>query len=77
MSMWKGVRSAEATKCGVWAAILTRAGMTGPPQPFEGRGGFWSRYGRTRDFTLPVQAQLAIERIGSSAGRRKTPLRAS
>src|SRR5262245_4413333 len=62
MSMWKGVRSAEATKCGVWAAILARAGMTGPPQPFEGRGGFWSRYGRNREFTLPVQAELAIER---------------
>ncbi len=62
MSMWKGVRSAEATKCGVWAAILARAGMTGPPQPFEGRGGLWSRNGRTPPFTLPVQSELAIER---------------
>jgi 2-methylcitrate dehydratase len=62
MSMWKGVRSAEATKCGVWAAILAREGMTGPPQPFEGRGGLWDRNGRGPDFTLPVQAQLAVER---------------
>jgi 2-methylcitrate dehydratase len=38
LSMWKGTRSAEATKCGVWSAVLARAGMTGPPQPFEGRG---------------------------------------
>jgi 2-methylcitrate dehydratase len=62
MSMWKGVRSAEATKCGVWAAILAREGMTGPPQPFEGRGGWFARNGPARTFTLPVQSQLAIER---------------
>ncbi|MGC4080637.1 MAG: MmgE/PrpD family protein [Vicinamibacterales bacterium] len=43
MSMWKGVRSAEAMKCGMWAALLAREGMTGPPQPFEGRGALWSR----------------------------------
>ena len=63
LSMWKGVRSAEATKCGIWAAILAREGMTGPPQPFEGRGGLWSRNGRGREFTMPVRRdQMAIER---------------
>jgi 2-methylcitrate dehydratase len=64
MSMWKGVRSAEATKCGVWAAILAREGMTGPPQPFEGRGGLWYSQGRMgRAFALPEQAKLQIERV--------------
>jgi len=64
MSMWKGVRSAEATKCGVWAAILAREGMTGPPQPFEGRGGLFYSQGRMgRDFTLPEQPRLQIERV--------------
>jgi 2-methylcitrate dehydratase len=62
MSMWKGVRSAEATKNGVWAALLAREGMTGPPQPFEGRGSLWALRGRSRDFTLPVQERLCIER---------------
>jgi 2-methylcitrate dehydratase len=62
MSMWKGVRSAEATKCGVWAALLAREGMTGPPQPFEGRGSLWSMRGRGREFNLPVQERLCIER---------------
>ena len=62
LSMWKDARSAEATKCGVWGALLARGGMTGPPQPFEGRGGLWSRNGPTREFTLPVQEKLAIER---------------
>src|SRR5262245_24976481 len=45
MSMWKGLRSAEAIKCGVWAALMAREGITGNPQPFEGRGALWSRNG--------------------------------
>jgi 2-methylcitrate dehydratase len=61
LSMWKGVRSAEGTKCGVWAALLAREGMTGPPQPFEGRGSLWSEQGPGRPFTLPAQKQLCIE----------------
>src|SRR5262249_60693495 len=63
MSMWKGCRSAEAIKCGVWAAVLAREGMTGPPQPFEGRGALWYSQGRVgREFTLPAQAKMGIER---------------
>ena len=34
MSMWKGLRSAEPVKCGVWGALMAREGI-----PFEGRGG--------------------------------------
>src|SRR5205814_3826177 len=64
LSMWKGCRSAEAMKCGVWAALMARAGMTGPPQPFEGRGGLWSRNGNGADFTLPQYPKMNIERIG-------------
>jgi 2-methylcitrate dehydratase len=63
MSMWKGCRSAEAIKCGVWAAILAREGMTGPPQPFEGRGALWYSQGRMgREIALPAQAKMQIER---------------
>src|SRR5262245_60249193 len=76
LSMWKGTRSAESAKCGVWAALLAREGMTGPPQPFEGRGGLWASRGgggggegggslasgMGRDFTLPVRDGMAIER---------------
>lgn len=61
MSMWKGTRSAEAVKCGVWAALMAREGMTGPPQPFEGRGGLWSRQG-PGDWTLPAEpGTMSIE----------------
>ena len=64
MSMWKGCRSAEAIKCGVWAAMLAREGMTGPPQPFEGRGGLWYPGGPDGPgvHAPPSQRKLAIER---------------
>jgi 2-methylcitrate dehydratase len=62
MSMWKGCRSAEAVKCGVWAAILAQLGMTGPPQPFEGVGGLYYSYGSVgKEFTLPERSRMAIE----------------
>jgi 2-methylcitrate dehydratase len=70
LSMWKGTRSAESAKCGIWAAILAREGMTGPPQPFEGVGGFWhyqslgrNGNGMGREFTIPAKGSgMAIER---------------
>ena len=65
LSMWKGTRSAEAIKCGVWAALMAREGMTGNPQPFEGRGALWSRNGpgEWAKTGLPVQRdQMSIER---------------
>jgi 2-methylcitrate dehydratase len=65
MSMWKGLRSAEAIKCGVWAALMAQEGITGNPQPFEGRGALWSRNGRGEwaKTGLPIQRdQMAIER---------------
>ena len=62
--MWKGVRSAEAVKCGVWAALMAREGMTGPPQPFEGRGSLWAVFGRGNDFTLPRLPRTCVERMG-------------
>jgi 2-methylcitrate dehydratase len=62
LSMWKGVRTAEATKCGVWSALAAYEGMTGPPQPYEGRGSLWSETGAARPYTLPVnQGQFGIE----------------
>jgi 2-methylcitrate dehydratase len=66
MSMWKGLRSAEPVKNGVWGALMGREGITGPPQPFEGRGGLWSRNGRGEDFTLPADpgGKLALHRMG-------------
>jgi len=64
MSMWKGLRSAEPVKCGMWGAVMAHEGITGPPQPYEGRGGLWSRNGR-KDITLPLDPKaLALMRMG-------------
>ena len=40
LSMWKGTAEAMAAKTGTFAALLARAGMTGPPTIFEGNGGY-------------------------------------
>jgi 2-methylcitrate dehydratase len=65
MSMWKGLRSAEPLKCGVWGALMAREGITGPPQPFEGEGALWSLRGRV-DVKLPAytDGRLALHRMG-------------
>jgi 2-methylcitrate dehydratase len=40
LSHWKGVAFANAARLGVYAAVLARAGMTGPAPIFEGAMGF-------------------------------------
>ncbi len=39
LSMWKGVAEANGARNGVFAALLARAGMTGPEKAFEGQLG--------------------------------------
>jgi 2-methylcitrate dehydratase len=41
LSDWKGIADAEATRSGVFAALLARHGLTGPSPIFEGRSGFF------------------------------------
>src|SRR5208282_4005573 len=41
LSDWKGIADAEAGRNGVFAAMLARAGLTGPAPIFEGRLGFF------------------------------------
>lgn len=40
LSMWKGAAEAMAAKSGTFAALLARAGLTGPLAIFEGSGGY-------------------------------------
>jgi 2-methylcitrate dehydratase len=40
LSMWKGAAEAMAAKSGTFAALLARAGLTGPLTIFEGSGGY-------------------------------------
>lgn len=46
LSNWKGAAAANAARNGVFAALLARAGVTGPSAIFEGAGGFWDAVGR-------------------------------
>jgi 2-methylcitrate dehydratase len=41
LSDWKGVADAEAGRNAIFAAMLARAGLTGPAPIFEGRSGFF------------------------------------
>jgi len=41
LSMWKGCAAANASRHGVFAALLASNGMTGPSPIFEGEMGFW------------------------------------
>lgn len=43
LSMWKGVAQPYAAQCGMIAAFMAQAGMTGPDQPFEGPNGFFEQ----------------------------------
>jgi len=70
-SMWKGFHSAEAGRNGVFAALISRDGMTGPHMPFEARDGLIAHLGPyTRDLKAPASpdGRLAIE-TGHGSGR--------
>ncbi len=43
LSTWKGCATAMAVRNGLFAALLARAGMEGPPEPFEGRYGLFEQ----------------------------------
>ena len=49
LSMWKGCATAAAARAGVFAAMLAREGMSGPPEPIEGRRGLWEQLGWSAD----------------------------
>ena len=54
LSMWKGCATAAAARAGVFAATLAREGMSGPPEPFEGRRGLWEQLGWSADLEQSV-----------------------
>jgi 2-methylcitrate dehydratase len=64
LAMWKGCATAAAARCGVFAALLAKQGMTGPTAAFEGFNGVWDQV--TGKFSLGTfgggGTQFAIER---------------
>lgn len=57
LSMWKGCAFAHSARNGVFAALLARAGMTGPAPLFEGEMGFWEQ----------VSGPFELEKLGGKS----------
>jgi 2-methylcitrate dehydratase len=57
LSMWKGCAFANASRGGVFAAMLAEAGMTGPAPIFEGEKGFFDRVSGPFELTLPGKGE--------------------
>jgi 2-methylcitrate dehydratase len=59
LSMWKAVTAGHAGKAAVFAALLAREGMDGPPQPFEGSSG-WSEHVAGKRFGLDAMGGKGV-----------------
>lgn len=63
VSQWKAAATAHATMTAVMAVRFALAGLSGPPQPFEGRDGIFQRvWPRTEVKLTTGQGPSAIER---------------
>ncbi len=61
LSNWKGIAGPNASRNGLFAAMLAREGITGPDEPFEGRAG-WMKH-----LNMPFEL--------GALGRGKTPFK--
>jgi 2-methylcitrate dehydratase len=62
LSDWKGIADAEAGRNGVFAAMLARAGLTGPAPIFEGRFGFFKLVAGSADVDVDSFGKRGIPR---------------
>jgi 2-methylcitrate dehydratase len=69
LSDWKGLADAEANRNAVFAAMLARAGLTGPAPIFEGRWGFFRLVSGSADVDVGSfggrNAEFRIHRVGT------------
>jgi len=66
LSMWKGCATAGAVRNGIFAAVLAREGMTGPPSPYEGGSGIWEQVTGPFEVRLPVSDhQYVVESVAT------------
>ena len=77
LSHWKGVAFANASRLGVYAALLARAGMTGPAPIFEGAMGFEKELGVSLGKVGEVfdKSQEAIPGEGSASMILRTSIK--
>jgi 2-methylcitrate dehydratase len=68
LSDWKGLADAEAGRNAVFAAMLARAGVTGPAPIFEGRWGFFQLVSRPADVDVGAfggrGTEFRVHRVG-------------
>jgi 2-methylcitrate dehydratase len=74
LSHWKGVAFANAARHGVYAALLARAGMTGPAPIFEGEMGFEKELGVSLG---NVAEKFAVPSVPSKLGPASMILKTS
>jgi 2-methylcitrate dehydratase len=55
LSNWKGCAGANASRNGIFAAILAQSGFSGPAEAIEGKSGLWDHVGRF-DWPLEIGA---------------------
>jgi 2-methylcitrate dehydratase len=60
LSMWKGCATAGAARTGIFAALLARKGMTGPPGAFEGASGIFEQVTGPFEIELPVHGDSYV-----------------
>lgn len=58
VSIWKGAAAANASRNGIFAATLAAAGVTGPDEPFSGRGGVFSE--AVKPFDAPTLGENGV-----------------
>ncbi|MEO8044641.1 MAG: MmgE/PrpD family protein [Spartobacteria bacterium] len=77
LSHWKGVAFANAARHGVYAALLARAGMTGPAPIFEGQMGFEKELGVSLGNVAEVfdKTKEAVEGKGPASMIMKTSIK--
>jgi 2-methylcitrate dehydratase len=64
LSMWKGCATAGAVRNGIFAALLAKRGMTGPPAPFEGGSGIWELVTGPFELRFPVtNGEFVVEDV--------------
>jgi len=64
LSEWKGCAFANASRNGVFAALLAAEGLTGPSPIFEGEMGFWKQ----------VSGEFALEKLAGVRSDRLQPV---
>lgn len=72
LSAWKGCAAPNACRNGVFAARLAARGLTGPLEPFEGRGGSAAAVGKPIDHVPLRDDRPAV--VATGAHMKKYPL---